>query len=146
MTTERKIDGTFERVPGGFARQLDSETRVFVPSMCVSRFDEETGTLYGFAPDYEAMEKLKAPATVANAPGEYSYYYESEQPPAGCDFQASLSYYGKHYFLRPLRDNLPKLHGRGITYNEDSRNYYVTAKAYEKIKAEYRISFEMCFD
>ena len=46
----------------------------------------------------------------------------------------------------PLHDGLPRLHGRGITYDEQRDTYTVTIKAYEKLKQNYRISHEMMFD
>ena len=144
-TVEREIPGTFSKVPGGYARQIDERTQIFVPDMCASSFIPETGELHGHAPDYDALEAAKAPAVVADKPGVYSYYY-AQHAPTGCDFSADLSYYGKHYFLRPLRDGLPRLKGRGITYDEQRNTYTVTLRAYEKIKAEYKIKREMCFD
>lgn len=143
-TTETKVPGTFTRVPGGYAQQISGNARLFIPEAFVSRFED--GTVYQITPDYEAIEASKAPAVVADKPGEYSYYYETQKAPVACDFSASLSYYGKHYFLRPLRSGLPKLHGRGITYDEAYNTYKVTENAYEKLKAQYRISYEMCFD
>lgn len=59
---------------------------------------------------------------------------------------ADLSYYGKHYFLRPLRDDLPQLHGRGISYDEERNTYTVTTRAYDKLKEQYRIRYETCLD
>ena len=106
----------------------------------------ETGELHGYAPDYDAIEAGKAPAVHADKPGVYSYYYELQHAPTGCDFRAELAYYGKHYYLHPLRADLPKLHGRGITYDERSGDYMVTIRAYEKLKEQYKISHEMCFD
>ena len=144
--TERLIPGTFSKVPGGYARPINAQTTLFVPDMCASSFNADTGELHGYAPDYEALEAAKTPAVQADAPGEYSYCYEMQQAPAGCDFSADLSYYGKHYFLRPLHDGLPRLHGRGITYDEQRDTYTVTIKAYEKLKQNYRISCEMMFD
>lgn len=98
------------------------------------------------APDYEALEAAKSPAVHADKPGEYSYCYEMEKAPTGCDFSASLSYYGKHYYLRPLRDDLPQLCGRGISYDEQRSTYTVTRRAYDKLKEQYRMSFETCLD
>ena len=144
--TETRINGTFEKVPGGYSQQLSETTKIFVPDFCASSFDEETGTVFAHCPDYDALEKAKAQAVIADKPGEYIYYYETQQATIGCDFKASLSYYGKHYFLHPLHDGLPRLHGRGITYDEAYREYKVTEKAYDKIKQQYRIQFEMCFD
>ena len=96
--------------------------------------------------DYEALEAAKSPAVHADKPGEYSYCYEMEKAPTGCDFSASLSYYGKHYYLRPLRDDLPQLRGRGISYDEQRSTYTVTRRAYDKLKEQYRMSFETCLD
>ena len=146
MASERKIPGTFSKVPGGYARQLDEHTSIFVPDMCAARFDPETGELRGLAPDYDALEAAKSPAAEADKPGEYAYYYETQQAPTGCDFYAELSCTGKHYFLRPLRDNLPRLRGRGITYDEQYGFYILTSRAYDKIKEQYKIKREMCFD
>ena len=83
---------------------------------------------------------------LADKPGEYVYCYEMQQAPTGCDFAADLSYYGKHYFLRPLRDGLPQLHGRGISYDEQRNTYTVTTRAYDKLKEQYRIRYETCLD
>lgn len=80
------------------------------------------------------------------APGEYSYCYEMQEAPTGCDFRARLSYYGNHYFLRPLHDGLPQLCGRGINYDADDNIYYVTRKAYEKLLKQFSISYETCLD
>lgn len=142
MSAQRLIPGTFSRVPGGYSHRIDSETTVFVPDSSVSCYDAATGQLYGYAPAYDE----KAPAQQATTPGEYSYYYEMQQAPADCDFSARLSYYGGHYHLSPLRPDLPRLHGRGITYNNDSGTYTVTSRAYEKLTQQYRIQYEMCFD
>ena len=59
---ERKINGTFAPVPGGYARQIDPQTTLFVPDFSASRYDPETGELFGYAPDYAALEAEKAPA------------------------------------------------------------------------------------
>ena len=51
-----------------------------------------------------------------------------------------------YYFLRPLHDGLPPLHGRGITYDAEHSTYMVTLRAYDKIKAQYKIKRETCLD
>ena len=68
--------------------------------------------------------------------------------------EASLSYYGKHYFV----DTPLELKGRGITEIEahwidgcqkkieNWRSYRVTKAAFEKLKAQYPISMECCLD
>lgn len=144
--TERKIPGTFAPVPGGYSQQIGANTALFIPDFSVSRYDPSTGEVYGYAPDYDALEAAKTPAVQATAPGEYSYCYEMQQAPTGCDFAADLSYYGKHYFLRPLRDDLPQLHGRGISYDKERNTYTVTCRAYDKLKEQYRIRYETCLD
>lgn len=144
--TERKIPGTFAPVPGGYSQQISANTALFIPDFSVSRYDPSTGEVYGYAPDYDALEAAKTPAVQATAPGEYSYCYEMQQAPTGCDYAADLAYYGKHYFLRPLRDDLPPLHGRGITYDAEQGTYMVTLRAYDKIKAQYKIKRETCLD
>ena len=143
---ERKINGTFSIVPGGYARQISEQTTLFVPDFSAARYDPKTGELFGYAPDYAALEAEKAPAVQADKPGEYVYCYEMQQAPTGCDFAADLSYYGKHYFLRPLRDDLPHLHGRGISYDQQRNTYTVTCRAYDKLKEQYRIRYETCLD
>ena len=146
MTTERKINGTFSKTFGGYVRQIDENTTIFVPEFSAARYDQETGELFGYAPDYEALEAEKSPSVHADKPGEYSYCYEMQKAPTGCDFSADLSYYGKHYFLRPLRDDLPRLSGRGISYDDQRNTYKVTIKAYEKLTKQYRIKYETCLD
>jgi len=143
---ERKIDGTFSKVSGGYARKIDGRTTYLVPDMLAARFIPETGELYGYAPDYDALEAVMSPTVEADKPGEYAYYYEMDHAPTGCDFSADLAHYGGHYFLRPLRDDLPRLHGRGITYDEQYNTYTVTRRAYDKLKEQYKIKLEMCLD
>ena len=48
--------------------------------------------------------------------------------------------------LKRLRDNLPQLHGRGISYDEKRNTYTVTLRAYEKLKEQYRIRYETRLD
>ena len=143
---ERHIGSGFTPIEGGYSRKIDDRISLVVPAFSVSHYDPETGDLYGYAPDYDALEAAKKPSVEASAPGEYSYYYEMQKAPTGCDFSADRSYYGNHFFLRPLRDDLPRLHGRGITYNAEHGDYFVTERAYEKLKTQYRIKREMCFD
>ena len=143
---ERVIPGIFTKVNGGYEMMVDGHTKLFVPDMCASSFIPETGELHGYSPDYDAIEAKKSPAIQADKPGEYSYCYEIQKAPTGCDFSADLSYYGSHYFLRPLRDGLPRLKGRGIKYDEERNTYTVTTLAYEKLKGQYRISRETCLD
>lgn len=65
---ERKINGTFAPVPGGYAQQINEQTTLFVPEFTVARYDTETGELFGHAPDYEALEAAKSPAVHATNP------------------------------------------------------------------------------
>lgn len=145
-TIEVKTNGTFYPVPGGYEQKINDHTKIFIPDFAAARYNALTGELWTIAPDYEAMEAAKAPAVEATAPGVYAYQYETQHAPTGCDFSADLAYYGKHYFLHPLRADLPRLHGRGITYDEQGDTYMVTLRAYEKIKAQYRIQHKMYFD
>jgi hypothetical protein len=69
--TERKIPGTFAPVPGGYSQQIGANTALFIPDFSVSRYDPSTGEVYGYAPDYDALEAAKAPAVQATAPGEH---------------------------------------------------------------------------
>ena len=83
----------------------------------------------------------------ADKPGTYVYTPEmGHKKPEGCQIQAGLCYYGKHYWIRTRLE----LKGRGITENEPSenglKNYTVTLKAFEKLKTQYAISFESCLD
>lgn len=141
---ERKINGTFTPVDGGYFRQIDEITTLFAPAADVARYDPETGELFGYAPDYAALEAEKSPAAQANAAGEYSYCCEMQKAPAGCDFSATRAYYGGYYFLKPLHGGLPQLRGRGISY--DGKEYTVTRRAYDKLKEQYRISYKTHLD
>lgn len=58
---ERKINGTFAPVPGGYAQQINEQTTLFVPDFSAARYDPKTGELFGYAPDYAALEAEKAP-------------------------------------------------------------------------------------
>ncbi len=97
-------------------------------------------------------------AVVASAPGVYAYAPEMGQhKPEGCQIEASLSHYGKHYFI----DTPLQLKGRGITlirtYSArdfvDPNNrkvgwneYSVTRLAFEKLQSQYAISYESNLD
>lgn len=89
--------------------------------------------------------------------GVYSYTPEMGQQKPECQMEASLAYYGKHYFV----DTPIELKGRGITllrqYEEKDfctpgnhkvgwYEYRVTKKAFEKLKTEYSISMECLLD
>lgn len=89
-------------------------------------------------------------------PGVYCYTPEMGQSKPDCQIEASLSHYGKHYFLyTPL-----ELKGRGIVKEErepswepGSRKalehwmcYRVTTRAFEKLKTQYPISMERLLD
>lgn len=97
----------------------------------------------------------KAEPIKAEAPGNYCYTPEmGQQKPEGCQMEAGLCYYGKHYWVNtPL-----ELKGRGITENspnwakgskkdlEGWRSYTVTIRAFEKLKEKYSISMECHLD
>lgn len=98
----------------------------------------------------------KEPERVEGA-GVYSYTPEMGQQKPECQMEASLAYYGKHYFV----DTPIELKGRGITllrkYEEKDfctpgnhkvgwYEHCVTKKAFEKLKAEYSISMERLLD
>jgi len=40
---ERKINGTFAPVPGGYAQQINEQTTLFVPDFSAARYDPKTG-------------------------------------------------------------------------------------------------------
>lgn len=77
--------------------------------------------------------------TVAG-PGSYSYTPEMGQEKPDCQIEASLSHYGKHYYLYT---NL-ELKGRGITREQDHPDgrhcYCVTTRAYRLLEEKYSIS------
>lgn len=94
----------------------------------------------------------------AYKPGVYCYTPEmGQEKPEGCQIEARLAYYGKHYFL----DTPLNLRGRGIVfmksytgkeltkfgkYKTGWNEYRVTKKAFEKLKEEYTISYENYLD
>lgn len=91
----------------------------------------------------------------AEKPGTYSYAPEmGQEEPEGCQMEAGLCYYGKHYWV----DTPIELKGRGITEQEAHwidgckkqiehwRSYRVTKKAFEKLKEQYCIAMEYCLD
>lgn len=87
--------------------------------------------------------------------GVYHYTPEmGQKEPDGCQMEAGLCYYGKHYWV----DTPIELKGRGITETEahwvdgckkqieNWRSYRVTKKAFEKLKERYCIVMECCLD
>jgi hypothetical protein len=81
-----------------------------------------------------------------NGPGTYLYTPEMGQEKPDCQIEASLSYYGKHYYLYT---NL-ELKGRGITPDgTDSKGrkcYRATMRAYKQLQETYSISYESLLD
>lgn len=86
--------------------------------------------------------------------GLHCYTTEMGERKPEVKMEASLSYYGKHYFV----DTPLELKGRGITeieahwvdgcqkQIENWRTYRVTKAAFEKLKAQYPISMECLLD
>jgi len=86
-----------------------------------------------------------------------TYYPEMKETKPEAQIEAHMSYNGKHYFLyTPLT-----LTGRGVehlgTYQAKDlvpqaqhkvgwHKYQVTHKAFDKIKAEYAVSYEILLD
>lgn len=86
--------------------------------------------------------------------GLHLYTPEMNQRKPATKMEASLSYYGTHYFV----DTPLELKGRGITEipanwapgtdkaAEGWRTYQVTKRAFEKLKAEHSISMACYLD
>ena len=90
-------------------------------------------------------------------PGTHLYWPEMGDRKPECKIEASLSYYGKHYFL----DTPLELKGRGIMFlgKLESKNlttsgqykagwnhYQVTTRAFNLLKQQYPISMEALLD
>lgn len=103
-----------------------------------------------------AKPAMQEPQEVTGS-GVYSYTPEMGQQKPECQMEASLSYYGKHYYV----DTPLELKGRGIKLikqyaekdfiNRDNHKvgwfeYQVTSLAFEKLKEKYSISMERCLD
>lgn len=58
---ERKINGTFAPVPGGYAQQINEQTTLFVPDFSAARYDPKTGELFGYAPGLRRIRGRKGP-------------------------------------------------------------------------------------
>lgn len=86
-----------------------------------------------------------------------TYYPEMNQAKPVAQIEANLSHYGKHYFLKTSL----VLSGRGIDFIKTYRSedltpfaqhrvgqheYKVTVKAFEAIKAQYDVSYEILLD
>lgn len=90
-------------------------------------------------PQQKAPEKVKAP-------GQYSYTPEMGETKPECQIEAQLAYGGGHYYLKTKLE----LKGRGIRLSSTDKKgfnwYYATYKAYDKIKTQYTVSYEMALD
>lgn len=90
-------------------------------------------------------------------PNHQSYYPEMGDAKPQAEIEASLSHYGKHYFLKTRLT----LKGRGIKFlgtmtaetltpqaqhRAGTHRYKVTEKAYEKICREHSVSYEILLD
>lgn len=91
------------------------------------------------------------------AKGVHGYTPEMGDRKPNCQMEASLSHYGRHYFVDTPLD----LKGRGIehlnTYAEKDfvkpgnrkigwHQYKVTTRAFEALQAQYSIGYEMLLD
>ena len=112
--TERKIPGTFAPVPGGYSQQIGANTALFIPDFSVSRYDPSTGEVYGYAPDYDALEAAKTPAVQATAPGEYSYCYEMQQAPRAATTPPILPTMASTTFCAPCVTACPRSTGAAL--------------------------------
>lgn len=93
-------------------------------------------------------------ANITYLPGVHTFWPELGDSRPEVKMEASLSYYGKHYFVDTPLD----LKGRGITpvevhwvdgcqkALEGWKSYRVTKKAFEALKAKYPISMECLLD
>lgn len=127
----------FKKVAGGYEKKLDKNKKIFIPDICVEAFDAESGEIKMHAPKYEEKEPSQTAQIGINA-----FQYETQEAPADCDFELSIGHYGDNY-LTPLKDNL-EIKGRGIRKLDE--RYRVTDLALEKLKKQYKISYEMMFD
>lgn len=90
-------------------------------------------------------------------PGTHLYWPEMGDRKPDCKIEASLGYYGRHFFI----DTPLELKGRGIEFLEkwDSKqltasgqykagwnHYRVTERAFELLKKQYPISMEALLD
>lgn len=102
------MNGQFIKIPGGYARQIDAQTQIFVPEAFAESFVPETGEVTLCAPDYAALEAEKAPAVHAAAPGAYAYTEEMQQAPTGWH---EVSKAGFERYIEFIRKNAnpPKL-------------------------------------
>ena len=87
----------------------------------------------------------KKEAEKVSGSGTYRYTPEMGDTKPECQIEASLSWYGKHYFLKTRE----ALKGRGITLykTENGINFYTaTRRAYDLLEAKYSISYESNLD
>ena len=118
--TERKIPGTFAPVPGGYSQQISANTALFIPDFSVSRYDPSTGEVYGYAPDYDALEAAKTPAVQATAPGEYSYCYEMQQAPQAATTPPILPTMASTTFCAPCATVCPRSTGAALPTTQNT--------------------------
>lgn len=144
--TERKIPGTFAPVPGGYSQQIGANTALFIPDFSVSRYDPSTGEVYGYAPDYDALEAAKTPAVQATAPGEYSYCYEMQQAPTAATTPPILPTMASTTFCAPCVTVCPRSTGAALPTTQNRVPTWSRSGAYDKIKAQYKIKRETCLD
>lgn len=80
------------------------------------------------------------------AKGVHTYYPEMRERKVEAQIEASLSHYGKHYYLYTRLE----LKGRGITPSDTSRKglncYKATCNAFARLKEQYSISMERLLD
>lgn len=130
----------------------------YIESM--ERLEKAGNLLDGEAQKLEEQGKKKrlemSAADPVEVPGIYCYTPEMGGQKPDCQMEASRGYYGKHWFI----DTPLELKGRGIElikkYQEkdfcskDHRvgwnEYWVTNRAFEKLKEKYSISQECLLD
>lgn len=124
---------------------------------CISIIEYEKLKEIGRAKRLELARPLPNEPVAVEGPGLCTYTPEMGDSKPICQIEAQLAYYGKHYYLDTPLD----LNGRGIRFQKrykasdftdanDRRvgwnQYYVTKRAFEKLKETYSVSMETYLD
>ncbi len=109
------------------SQQIGANTVLFIPDFSVSRYDPSTGEVYGYAPDYDALEAAKAPAVQATAPASIPTATKCSRPPRAATTPPILPMMDTT-FCAPCVTVCPRSTGCGITYDAEQGTYMVTPR------------------
>ena len=144
---ERKINGTFAPVPGGYAQPDRPADNAFRPGLLRQpATTPKPASCSATPPTMKRWKPKRPPPCRPTSPANTSTATKCSRPPPAATSPPIFPTTASIIFSALSATVCPQLHGRGISYDEQRNTYTVTTRAYDKLKEQYRIRYETCLD